>query len=319
MRVLAFLLVLAAPAGAQYNDWDKAIAAVSKSATAYEEYALAKSGLPTMQNLVGVIGLNNGIERHKCAILGRMLGRLDEIAELEQFDYPPLNDRLDPYEAGNFAMSLHNWVGQAQWAVAADEADRINTWNLDCAGHFGIPVSARVGSAAPEAQFEANGQFLTVYGDIDKGFHERFMAALDAAEGVQEIVLGSGGGSVRDALLAGREIRRRGLRTTLHGNCYSACPLVFAAGTERTVWANVRHDFGFHRLSLSDGTPLPDDHPAYGLIAEYLTEMDVDAGIYLGWMKNAPPSGLFTPEPDELCDLNLATFVQRICLNGKRF
>lgn len=68
MRVLAFFLLIAVPAAARNNGSDKAIAAVSKSATAYEEDAMAKSGLPAMQNIVGVVGLNNGIERRKCTI-----------------------------------------------------------------------------------------------------------------------------------------------------------------------------------------------------------------------------------------------------------
>lgn len=323
MRVLTLLLCLATPGIAQNNDWPKAIAAVEAASDRYIDYGMVKSGVTSIQQAVGVVGISRDVEKHRCAILGRLLGQLDAVAEVELLDYPPLNDNLDPYEAISFGVSLSNWVGAAQSLLETNEADRINTWNLDCVGEMGIPAADGIHHDAPEAQFryEATGvsNILFVYGDIDAGFHERFLAALDKTEDLREVYLGSGGGSVRDALLAGREIRARGLNTVLNGNCRSACPLVFAGGVERTVWANVRNDFGFHQLALGDGTALPADHPAYDLVAAYLTEMGLDAALYLSWMMKAPPSDMYSPEPQEWCDPNLATFVQRICSKGKRF
>ena len=322
MRIISLLLTmfLSAAVMAQNNNWPKAIAAVSKSAAAYQAYAEAKSGMG-FGGMIGQIGADIDIERHRCAILGRMLGRIDEIAALEKIDYPTLNDQLDDYDAAMFASSLYNWIDIAQWALAAKEADRINRWNLDCIGQMGIPVSAYIGHAAPEAQFAYHRQSgqLTVYGDIDTGFYDRFLAQLDRSEGVREVLLGSGGGSVRDAIMAGREIRKRRLDTTLFGNCYSACPLVFAGGNNRTVWASVRHDFGFHQVSLSDGAAVPDDHPVYAVIAAYLTDMGVDAQTFLGWMHKVPPSDIYTPDIRATCAPKLVTFVQRVCRDGELF
>jgi len=315
------IIALASAATAQNNNWPKAIAAVSQKAEAYTAFGLRKTNSTSVQQAIGMIGLTLHVERHRCAILGRMLGKIDEIAAIEQFDMPPINDALDGFEAMEIGSSLSNWVGEARRALEADEAERVNVWNLDCAGHFDIPVTARLGSAAPEAQFDfdAGGKILFVYGDIDSGFADRFDAALAQWPDVAAVALGSGGGSVKDAILAGQTIRARGLTTRLHGNCYSACPLVFAGGVERTLWADVRHDFGFHRLSTRDGTTLPDDHAFYDLIADYVSEMGVNPDIYVGWMHAAAPDDMFHPEPHALCEPVLATFVQRICLDGKRF
>ena len=208
--------------------------------------------------------------------------------------------------------SLGNWVGEAESALAMSEGERINTWNLECVGDW-VAADAGIANAEPDANIVADGTVLRIYGDIDSGFHDRFLAALDANPQVTVIELGSGGGSVKDALAAGREIRQRGLNTQLFGNCYSACPLVFVGGVNRVLWAYVRHDFGFHRLATRDGAALPDDHAFYGLISDYLTEMGVDAPTYTGWMQSAAPEDMFTPSPEELCAPGIATFVQRVC------
>lgn len=312
------LCLVCHPALAQNNDWPKAIAAVGKQAQLYIDYGMKKSGIGSIQQAVGVAGLYQDVEKHRCAILGRMLGKLHVIAELERFDYPPLSDSLDPLEAIQIGVSLDNWVYEAKTALAQSEPERINTWNLDCVGTL-VAEGEGIRSDRPEADIESDGENLTFYGNIDAGFYDRFLAALDQYPETRQISLGSGGGSVKDALLAGREIRRRGLNTTLFGNCYSACPLVFVGGVERILWASVRHDFGFHRLATRDGSTLPDDHAIYRLIADYLTEMGVDAETYIGWMQSADPTDMYSPEPWDLCNPGITTFVQRICNQDGNF
>jgi hypothetical protein len=247
-----------------------------------------------------------------------MLGKIETIAELEKLEYPDISSDADTVSLAYFANELNVWVEEAKRALATNEPDRINRWNLDCVGGQGIPRSAQIGNAAPEAQFVRDGAVLRVYGNIDSGFYERFMIELERAPGLSVVELGSGGGSVKDAIQAGREIRRRGLETILQDNCYSACPLVFAGGTSRTVWVTRTGDFGFHRLATRDGISLPDNHAFYELIGEYLDEMGVDKDIYIKWMQSAEPGGLYTPTPQQLCEPNLATFVQRVCADGKR-
>lgn len=172
-----------------------------------------------------------------------------------------------------------------------------------------------MGSARPEAEFLAEGTQLRVYGDIDTGFAERFQQALNANRSVTEVTLGSGGGSVQDALIAGLLLRSRGLDTTIYGNCYSACPLVFLGGNDRVVWA-APYRLGFHQIYTGAGVPIPLDDQIYELIVQYVAEMGGDPSRVLAWMFSAGPSEMFEPEPEDLYAAKVATFVQRICGRG---
>ena len=150
------------------------------------------------------------------------------------------------------------------------------------------------------------------YGDIEAGFFERFKVALSDNPNIEEIALGSGGGSVQDALLAGYEIRRLGLTTTLYGNCYSACPLVFMGGIKRILWASP-HRLGFHQIYRGSGVAVPPDDPIYSLTEQYLSDMGVNSYVVILWMFSTTPDEMFEPEVRQLCDPGVATFVQRIC------
>jgi hypothetical protein len=113
--------------------------------------------------------------------------------------------------------------------------DRIELWNLDCVGQHEIGRRHAIASIAPKATFRRHADSIVVLGDIDAGFYERFRAILASSNGVTTISLGSGGGSVRDAIMTGLLIRKAGLRTTLFADCYSACPLIFLGGVNRTI------------------------------------------------------------------------------------
>jgi hypothetical protein len=302
------LLTCFVAGAARADSWDEAIATVEQSASEYFEYAVEVGGTShagTMYN--GYKSLE-----HQCAILGRMLDHVEAIRHLEEFEYPPMDARSDPHDLLIFSISLENWVAAARWAKSATADQRINRWNLDCVGQLGIASNLFVESARPEAEFVADGTQLHVYGDIDMGFAERFQQALNANPSVSEVTLGSGGGSVRDALIAGLLIRSKGLDTTIYGNCYSACPLVFLGGNDRVVWA-APYRLGFHQIYTGAGVSIPLDDQLYGLVAQYVAEMDGDPSRVLAWMFSAGPSEMFEPEPEDLCAANVATFVQRIC------
>lgn len=293
---------------ARADSWDEAIANVERSAKEYFEYAVEVGGT----SWAGTMYNGYMSQEHECAILGRMLDRQGAIRHIEEFDYPPLDARSDPHDLLVFSISLENWVAAAKWAKSASLDQRINRWNLDCVGHFGIAPNLRMESARPEAEFEVDGRQLHVYGDIDNGFAERFAEVLGANKSITEVTLGSGGGSVRDALISGLLIRSRGLDTTIYGNCYSACPLVFLGGNHRVVWA-APHRLGFHQIYLDSGLPIPFDDQLYGVVAQYIAAMGGDPSTVLAWMYSAGPSEMFEPEPEELCSANVATFVQRVC------
>jgi hypothetical protein len=309
-RVFAVFVLLSQflASEARANSWEEAIAEVSKRAEQYHEYAVEVGGTSWAGTMY------NGYKsvEHQCSILGRMLGHVKAIQHLEEFEYPPMDARSDPHDLLVFAISLRNWVASAQWAKEASRDQRINRWNLDCVGQFNISSRLFMEAENPNADFEVDGQQLHVYGDIDSGFSERFAAVLEANPTVTEVTLGSGGGSVRDALIAGSLIRQRGLNTTIYGNCYSACPLVFAGGTRRVVWA-APYRLGFHQIYTGEGEAIPLDDPLYGLVSRYLAEMGISPRHVLAWMFSAGPSEMHEPEPQRLCDALFATFVQRIC------
>jgi hypothetical protein len=238
LAAIGLMALLPTPVASHSVSWKDAIARVEASAEKYRTYARER-GVTGAGSMYGTLD----VARHTCAILGRMLGHTEAIRHLEEMEYPPLLSNGEEDYAHSmlvFSVSLGNWVFSARQALKASKVQRIKIWNLDCAGNQGIPQALMMSIPNPEAEFVRDGAGLLVLGDIDVGFAERFRAALEANRGVEEILLGSDGGSVIDALMAGRMIRARGLKTTLYYNCNSACPLVFLGGVRRAVGATRR-------------------------------------------------------------------------------
>lgn len=312
MKILTFFsaacfVALGTPLAAEGVSWDAAIEAVREKSSDYYEYALSLgSGHPG----TALSGL--GAERHRCAITGRMLGFNEEIREAETLEDPPMTPSANPMDLMAHAVTLDAWVASAEYVRSLSETARRSLWNLECVGNFGIPTSAYIGDRITSTDFTIRDQTLYVYGDIDRGFADRFESALQANTEITEIALGSAGGSVVDAIRAGLMIRDRNLRTVLVGPCYSACPLVFAGGTERIVWAGATPALGFHQISIN-GSAVSSDDRSYDLVRRYLVEMDVRPELVIGWMLSAPPEQIYEPPLDQLCLPNLATWVQRTC------
>ncbi|MEP2767106.1 MAG: hypothetical protein ABJU46_17310 [Paracoccaceae bacterium] len=241
-----------------------------------------------------------------------MLGLKDEIREAETIESPSRASDADPFELMEHSMFLDSWVAAARRAVAMTESQKKSLWNLQCIGKHGIPRTAYIVELELKGDFSVLDNTLVVYGDIDSGFHDRFRAALDANPEVDVIALGSAGGSVADAMLSGIEIRKRGLSTTLHGPCFSACPLMFMGGDKRIIWMGQGPHLGFHRVYTSRGE-VPLNHNVYRQIAEYLTAMDVNPIPVLEWMARARASEIFEPRLEQFCEPRVATWVQRVC------
>ncbi|WP_282078637.1 hypothetical protein [Epibacterium ulvae] len=293
---------------AQGTSWNTAIQRVERSSKEYFDYAVDVGGT----SWAGSAYNGYQFDRHLCAIVGRMLEQVEAIKEIENLDYPPMNATSDAHDLLVFSISLENWTIAARRAVDMNRDERINVWNLDCVGEMGIPANLFMESAQPNAAFDLSGQTLLVYGDIEEGFFDRLKSQLDANPQILEIALGSGGGSVRDALLSGYEIRRRGLSTTIYGNCFSACPLVFMGGETRVLWASPSR-LGFHQIYTGDGKALPVEDPIYSLTTQYMAAMGVNPQVIIPWMLSARPDEMFEPEVSDLCAPGVATFVQRVC------
>ena len=213
------------------------------------------------------------------------------------------------------SVSLHNFAGVARHILEMSHDERVVTWNLDCAGKLGLPkdyiTQEGVSSFYVIVQ---DGKTLKVLGDIEDGFAQRIINAIEANPGVEVVALGSGGGLVYEALKAGDFIRRKGLDTTLFNNCYSACPLVFMAGVQRQNWSPYS-ELGFHQISTAAGEPVPFDSLVYRDIFNYLTRMGIEPRFVLQKMWSAPPQGMTNMDgyDDALCEANITTWIQRGC------
>lgn len=307
-------LVTAGGSSAQSVGWEEAISTVEATAEAYMDHIRSIDGTAA----VGAAYHGWEFDRHRCAVLGRMLGHAEAIAELERLDHPPMTAESDTFELMVFVATLDSWVTAVRRALDAPEVERINAWNLECVGLMGIPASLAMESPEPGADFRVDGDHLLVYGDIEAGFHKRLVAALDLNPSVHTVSLGSAGGNVSEAIEAGLEIRRRGLDAQLHGPCYSACPLVFMGGARRTIWAG-GSQLGFHQVYVGAGIAIPADDPVYRGIAHYLESVEVDSTTVIGWMMKASPLGIHEPEVEAYCRPLVATFVQRVCADGQLF
>ncbi len=251
-------------------------------------------------------------QEHQCAILGRMLAKAEYIGHLEP-PQPPLSASLN--EVWGAAMSLDTWVYTVKRLVELPIAERAQVWNLECVGKHGIPDKIWDHRGQGKVFMQVNGAYIDVYGDVVDGFYEQLLYVLNANPQVTHVSLGSGGGNVRDAVLAGYEIRKRGLSTQLSGPCYSACPLVFIGG-ERRIVMRPFPSLGFHRMYNDDG-PLPLDDRFYDLVAVYAKEMGVDARWLISQMYKALPEdmnilGDNLTERDELCRRRIVTGYQGI-------
>lgn len=304
------ILTFLHPSGseAQKVEWEEAIRRVEISAKKYSDYA---------SNILGSrhVGPANDSIRfnvHRCAIIGRMLNKSEYIIHIEKFNYPNIDKSSDPFDLLVFSLTLENWVAAAQSALGMNIDQHVNVWNLECVGKLGIPATLFIEGKQPNAEFNVDGSTLFVYGDIEVGFFDRLKKELTDNPAVREVALGSGGGSVRDAMLAGYEIRRLGLSTTIFGPCYSACPLVFFGGAHRILWASPNR-LGFHQVYSNEGGTVPADDPIYGLISRYMIAMGVNPQIVLPWMLSASPQEMFEPNVSDLCAPGAATFVQRVC------
>lgn len=292
--------------------WEAAILTVQKKSISYYDFAHSREDFGAATGLNGL-----DAEKHRCAILGRMLGFRSEIKEAEYLHEPPLSNEVDAFTQLEYSFSLDSWVSQAKIALSLSPSERSTVWNLECPGKYGIPRSAVTSAGETRGEFEiTESGTLMVYGDINAGFHERFVTILNENPAIKSVWLGSGGGSIRDAILSGLEIRRRGLATQLFSACFSTCPLLFAAGATRTIYPDQGEksvSIGFHQISSSDGS-ISLDSPAYLEVAKYLTAMGSDGEKVVSWMKRAGPEEMYTPGPEALCSAGLATFVYHVCI-----
>ena len=99
------------------------------------------------------------------------------------------------------------------------------------------------------------------------------------------VLLDSGGGQMKSAFLISRAVRRLEITTVIgdQAECASACVMVFAAGTDRHLWAGGR--IGVHNASTADGSAA--DRATVGS-AQELADYGVPASV-VGKLVVTPP------------------------------
>jgi hypothetical protein len=290
--------------------WSEAIEDVRGLQVRYEEAAAIALNVPSDRSVLvdsfGQMLESIDTDQHLCAILGRRMGRADVIGHLEP-PLPPLTSDGDTLALT--AGSLYNWVRMAERFSEMDQPERVIRWNNMCVGSHGIPTT-NFEDETTKLFFAVSGTgtHLWIYGEIISGYAARLSATLDAHPEVQTVGLASRGGSVAEAIAAGQDIRSRGLDTQLTEDCFSACPLVFMGGVNRSVFRGTAV-FGFHEMAIG-GEAVPMTVASYGNVWTYAIAMGVDGHAVIGAMWSAAPNDMEIVPMRTLCDMNVVTFVQ---------
>lgn len=153
---------------------------------------------------------------------------------------------------------------------------------------------------------------LMLTGAIAPGDGARFADHLAETAPPEQIALHSPGGSVSDALEIGRAIRAAGWPVVMQAGdaCFSACPYILAAGTERSV--SRRALVGVHQHYFGENTLLPafiavqSIQAGQGEVLDYLSEMGIDLAVMARAMQT-PPDSIYILVEDELTGFRIAT------------
>ena len=172
---------------------------------------------------------------------------------------------------------------------------------------------------APLAIALKGGGVLELTGTMDVGSAQRVAAEVQArGEYIKIVALNSPGGAVDDAMEIGRVLREQGYATTVASGalCASSCPLVLAAGAERTAEPGAA--IGVHQVYATlpaDQLPVGMRGAGFGMseaqkttatITRYLAEMGIDPALWLHALET-PPASLYYLSPEELVEYRLVT------------
>ena len=252
------------------------------------------------------------LPEHTCYSLGILLG-LDANVRHLRFDrsmrIPRTSD--DAHDLRVKAQSLDNFVSAANESLKKSSDKRAIAWNLDCSSKYGVAVKQK--GIPTFYELTNDGKGIRILGAIEAGFTEKLRAALAQAPRVEFVALGSGGGSVAEAIASGRLIRSKKLVTTVWNNCYSACPLVFLGGLNRYI-NSPYPSLGFHQMSTSSGAISTSSY-AYIRVADYIREMGVNDKFVISAMLRATPAQMHMVNgaDAQLCHARIATWIQRVC------
>jgi hypothetical protein len=193
-------------------------------------------------------------------------------------------------------------------------------WNSGCVDRelgysdVQIPSTARIGAEDVRERISLSGDQIMIEGQIKPGFSDRLEHAIRLHPEARIVAISSNGGSVEEAIEAGRVIRSNGLSTMLENSCDSACALVFLGGVERLIYQPAPQ-IRMHQLALpsSDGALFYIDvsNEIYEEIGDYVSEMGANRTLYIELMGRS--TDLEQVVWGELCEARIATWIQRYC------
>lgn len=174
--------------------------------------------------------------------------------------------------------------------------------------------------ARPYRIWQTGQNELTVSGQIEPGFNEAFVTAVNSAkQEISSVIIASAGGNgIDDAMKAARLILKNEMGTKINGRCLSACTFLIAGGMVRsTVFSTSPEGWtsgggvtlGFHRLrptgSRMTTRDLPIGHPLYQEVEKFFLDMGVNGSVIVEFMGRGSADDLYFPPPEELCRTGL--------------
>lgn len=156
---------------------------------------------------------------------------------------------------------------------------------------------------------------VSAIGRIEPGTGAAFTKFIETQGGeIKTLYLHSPGGSVEDALIMSKYLRREGIDTVVpkNGYCASSCPIVFSGGKNRnagkTAWIGVHQVFAVTSTpgKLSEG--MARGQSVSARIQDHLATMGVDLRVWVKAMQT-PSDQLYIFTPVELKEFKLATRV----------
>lgn len=155
----------------------------------------------------------------------------------------------------------------------------------------------------PPPQFElalaADGQAFELAGLVDFGLTEALRTMITAHPDIRHLRLDSHGGYVAEARGVVTVLRSHGITTHVEGHCASACALIFAGGSTRTLGPDGR--IGLHGYAMQSDRN-------FGMIDPRI-EMQRDLAIYRAQsidesfvkrLANLPQNPMWYPSREEL-------------------
>lgn len=144
------------------------------------------------------------------------------------------------------------WAGAAKFAAVLGAIQTIGAFTQNAAPQIGemYKIAFEGDPDIPESELKLldGGRELSVFGGIKFGLANDVERILDAAPDVSTIHLTSTGGRIAEAHKIYKLLKVRNLDTYASNECSSACTLIFAAGSKRSLLQGAK--LGYHGLAF---------------------------------------------------------------------